>query len=451
MRCGGVMSLMAMTGRWIAGWLKRAALDRRGSIGMILGFTLPVAVAAVAGAVDYSRLALTRSQLQAVADETAVLGASELQLRQVDVGVTSNMLKGVALQRLAGVSGRPSISVVIDQQNRTAEIGITLALPTLILNNIKGENPIVVSSRARAIGGSNPLCLVSLDDDSNDGLNFGARTRLDAPGCTIHGNSDHPTGFTVEQQAEVTAGQLCAAGRVFVKEKAKANATLIDDCPELRDPLIQRTLPVPAGVCRINGGNFVGTQSPDTYCGALTIPAGQTATLQPGIYVFNNARLMIEAGATLKGDSVNLHFAGSGPPSGKGKGGKPSELAIEADKDSIIDLTAPKTGNMAGLLLTTDRGLTDARKFYLNSENARRLLGTIYLPSGDIWLGNGKPIADQSAFTIFVARKIATRAGPALTNDAQLTLVLNTNYHLSDVPVPKGLGNNKGGGIQLEK
>ncbi len=445
------MSLVAMTTRTIFEWLKRAAQDRRGSIGMILGFALPVAVAAVAGAVDYSRLSLIRSQLQAIADETAVVGASELQLRQVDVSVTRSMLQTVASQRMTNLPGRPQITVIIDEQNRTTEIGITLAVPTLLLNNIQGENPIVVQSRARAIGGSNPLCLVSLDMNSNDGLSFGQRTRLDAPGCSIQGNSLHPTGFKVDQWAEVTAGQLCAASRVFVQQQAKTNAKLIDDCPQLKDPLIQRTLPTPAGVCRINGGNFVGNQPPDTYCGALRISAGQTVTLQPGIYVFNNASLTIDPGATLKGENVNLHFAGAGVTSGKGGGGGTSLLAIEAHKDSVIDLTAPKTGSMAGLLLTTDRGLINARRFYINSESARRLLGTIYLPSGDIWLGNGKPIADQSAFTIFVARKIATRAGPALTNDAQLTLVLNTNYHMTDVPVPKGLGNRQGGGIQLEK
>lgn len=436
-------SMMARSDRPLTGWLKRFASDRRGSLSLIIGMMLPVAVGAAAAAVDYSRLSMAQGQMQTAADETALAGARELQLRQVDVGATRNLLETIALQRLNKLPVKPSISVAINLEERTVEVGIAADMPVLLLNHVSAKSSAIgAKARARALGGQNPLCLVSLDENANDGLNFGARTRMEARGCTLHGNSVHPEGFAIDQRAEVNAAVLCAAGRVSVNPYATANAQIRNDCPEMRDPLGQRELPVP-GACLMNGAKISGatTLVPGTYCGDIRIQPGAVVTLQSGTYVFHKAIVQIEAGARVVGTHVNLHFSGDGP---KGK------TALIADKDSIIDLTAPRSGTMAGLLLTTERGLTDARQFHLSSENARRLLGTIYLPSGDIWLGNGKPIADQSAFTIIVARKIATRAGPSLTNDTQLTLVLNTNYHLTDVPVPTGLGNNTGA-IQLVK
>jgi hypothetical protein len=357
-------------------------------------------------------------------------------LQQADPGITRNLLNSLARERLGNLRAEPRITVTVDPRNRSTDIRIEATLPTILLDNIKGKQPIVVQARARAFGGASPLCLVSLDDSSYIALDLGAQTRIIASGCTIHSNSMHPQGFAVASKAEVTAAVLCGAGRVHVTAEATAKAQVRNDCPPLKDPLRTRSLPEPASCIR-NGGKLSGTLMPGTYCGAFRIATGDKVSLQPGVFVFHNAELRIDAGATLEGTHVNMHFTGVGPGQGKA-----ALTAINAHKDSTIDLTAPRAGEMAGLLITTERDQPQSRQFYIHSENARRLLGTIYLPSGDLWLGNGKPIADQSAFTIIVARKIATRAGPDLTNDAQVTLVLNTNYHMTDVPVPRGVGNN---------
>ena len=60
------------------------------------------------------------------------------------------------------------------------------------------------------------------------------------------------------------------------------------------------------------------------------------------------------------------------------------------------------------------------------------LLGTIYVPKGYLFLGGDKPVAQSSAYTIVIANKIQASAGP--------TLVLNTNYSATTVPVPEGVG-----------
>lgn len=66
------------------------------------------------------------------------------------------------------------------------------------------------------------------------------------------------------------------------------------------------------------------------------------------------------------------------------------------------------------------------------SDDARNLLVTIYFPNGLLHVAGKSPIAAQSAYTIIVARKIRIDEGP--------DMVLNTGYDKTDVPVPDGVG-----------
>jgi hypothetical protein len=72
------------------------------------------------------------------------------------------------------------------------------------------------------------------------------------------------------------------------------------------------------------------------------------------------------------------------------------------------------------------------REHKILSDNARTLLGTIYMPQGRLIIDATKPIADKSAYTVLVVRRIDLHAGP--------NLILNSDYSASDVPVPKGVG-----------
>jgi hypothetical protein len=88
------------------------------------------------------------------------------------------------------------------------------------------------------------------------------------------------------------------------------------------------------------------------------------------------------------------------------------------------------------------RAQSSGASFQILSNDARRLVGTIYVPNGEVRVDATSPIADQSAYTAIVANKLRLYGGPHL--------VLNTNYDQTDVPVPEGI---KGAGqpIRLVK
>jgi hypothetical protein len=196
-----------------------------------------------------------------------------------------------------------------------------------------------------------------------------------------------------------------------------------------------------------NEVNRTVTLEPGTYCGGLKITGNAVVTLRPGVYVMKDGPLIVEKRATMSGQNVGLYFTGD-------RGG------LRFDKDTTISLTAPKDGVMAGLLISEDRTVSNPvtaildvvegvlppppppgpvkplREYRIISNNARTMLGTIYLPAGRLIIDSEKPVADQSAYTVIVAQLVNLYEGP--------NLVLNARYSQTDIPVPQGVGPTSG-------
>jgi len=110
-------------------------------------------------------------------------------------------------------------------------------------------------------------------------------------------------------------------------------------------------------------------------------------------------------------------------------------------------LSAPLSGVMTGLLFFSNANNPLAKKVgkgaglkdghVIRSDNARRLVGTIYLPDDKLVVDGDTPVADQSEYTVIVAKAFELNNGP--------NLVLQADYASSNVPVPEGLGSKAAG------
>ena len=141
------------------------------------------------------------------------------------------------------------------------------------------------------------------------------------------------------------------------------------DCPAVADPLAARHAP-PVGACMyidhvISGGTV--TLMPGNYCGGLQVTAGASVTLSPGVYVMSNGPLKVDGGSSFTADSAGIYLTGSG-------------ATLSFGEDTTISLSAPTTGPMAGLLVYEDRNAPTGQKHNIYSDNAPKMLGTIYLP-----------------------------------------------------------------------
>jgi hypothetical protein len=165
-----------------------------------------------------------------------------------------------------------------------------------------------------------------------------------------------------------------------------------------------------------------GTQSlnPGVYCGGLRVTGGAVVTLNPGVFIIKDGPLKVDNNSSLSGSDVGFYLTGSG-----------AVLNFDAG-NNVVSLGAPTSGALAGLLFFEDRAAPVGQNHQILSDQARMLLGTIYLPQGNFNVGANNPVADQSAYTILVTNTISAAAGP--------NLVLNSNYGASTVPVPDGVG-----------
>jgi hypothetical protein len=138
-------------------------------------------------------------------------------------------------------------------------------------------------------------------------------------------------------------------------------------------------------------------------------------------------KLTADAIGSMKGTNVGFYFTGTVPADSDGV-----VRPLQFMPRSVVEISAPKTGDMAGLLFNEDRAAPAGRQFQVKSDSARRLVGTIYLPRGTFVVNANQIVADQSEYTAIVARRIDLSQAPRL--------VINANYGATDVPVPKGLG-----------
>jgi hypothetical protein len=450
-----------ITSLFLAPWRKRLRKDTAGSVAVVAALSLPL-LAGVAGlAVDLSRMTMTKASLQSIADHLALSGARELQLRQRDLAALEAYLEARGRDYLDEQGLIADISAVIDPREHSVRIVFEGYPETLFIKTFRRETPQVsVEAVAMSVGGEYPLCLVTLDESAQHSMQFSTRTRVNAPGCAFYANSTNHRAVHIQGNSTLEAALVCSVGGIATTGSFVSSAHRETDCPTLADPLRSRALPEP-GACIYDGTTRIDDQrvlQPGTYCGDITLRAGADVELQAGSYVFTGS-LKVEDGARLTGEEVNLHFGASGHGAdgnqggGRGKGngnGNTHNAVLEVTREAQIALSAPRSGHMAGLLLTGRDPNGGDQRYHFGSAHTHLLTGTIYLPDGHFSVGSGVTIADRSPFTIIVARRFTLQQGPELSFEGETGVVLNTDYHLSDVPIPPGLGPT-GGSIVLTR
>lgn len=387
---------------------------------------LPLMLAIVLSGIDYAWTLTHKSVLQEAADSAAIAGAKELSMsdskrENVEAVVTAMVERYVAENRKSLVRKgiiKPVVTAKVTDDPLQVTVNITQEVKALVGGNLGLEFPdIKVQSIARITGKPN-ICVLALDPSESGALSLEQRALVTGRNCAVYSNSSHTTAIQAKNSATMTASFICSRGGKsglpgnFVPEP-------MVDCPGFDDPLGGRPEPL-IGACKnpliVQG--VAGVLTPGTYCGGLTLESGTIATLLPGVYTFKDGPLVVKDGAALKGIGVGLHFTGS-------------NSYFEFEDQTLISLTASTSGVMAGLLIYESRNNPETAVHKLMSNNALMLLGTIYLPRGELRVEAESPIATESAYTAIIARAMRLYGGPHL--------VLNTNYDQTEVPVPKGI------------
>jgi len=413
--------------------------DRRGSVAAISALLLPVIAGVTLFGVDHMRASQQIAAMQRAADAAALASARQLSFVLADgeknetLTAIAAALVGITLgEDYADLSTRAEL--IEEDQVR---VGVTARYGSLFGEmGAFGENPFTVEATARTFGGQN-VCFIAMGADADDpGIEMENASQLIGGDCEIYSNSDRTDSVTVTGSARIDAPFVCSSGGY--SGSASNFATLpATDCPMIEDPLVSRTAPPFDTACDHDGltlDDGTHTLEPGTYCGKTDIRNGADVWLNEGIYIFRKGELHVHDTGKLAGKNVGLYF-------------DDKKAFFKFMDEGEIELSAPVTGPMAGILMasrpvcgnddddddddddTEDRCFS-GRKFSITSSNVRSLIGTIHLPTDHMTVDTTMPVSGEAAFTIVVVGSLEMRQSP--------TLVLNTDYDATDVPVPPG-------------
>lgn len=405
--------------------VRRFRGDSAGAIVIKFALLFPILTAVSGIAVDYAMVLRQKTTLQSAADAASMAAARELSLSDAKRENITSVVSAVfvaymrANESAKHAPGSASAAVVI--RDNPLEIDVTAKQPVKTqFGLVTGFVPTELSVRsvARVVGKPN-ICALGLNPSENGTISLEHQARVTGNNCAVFSNSTHTNAIKAKNSAIMKATFICSRGG---KTGGPGNfePEPLTDCPSFEDPLGSRPEPSVGACAGTNPAVIESTQElqPGTYCGGLTIRGNAVVTLRPGIYVMKDGPLVVTGTAKLSGTDVGLHFTGAG-------------AGMTFDPNTSISLSAPKSGSMAGLLIFGSRTVTNRELFRILSNDARTLVGTIYLPKGELHIDASQPIADASAYTAIVADVMRLYGGPHL--------VLNTNYGDTDVPAPVGI------------
>lgn len=313
-------------------------------------------------------------------------------------------------------SNEPVVEITISQ-NPVVEYQTIFGFPT--------KKPITVQARAIQVGGSN-VCIIALSNDKSNTMGLNRSARLTANNCLIFSNSNHSSGLEARGNSKLTADGIFSGGGLggllgnFSPEP-------VLDYPPIEDPLKNRQPPSFIGCDHHDFQTKLEEEAiikPGVYCGGISVQNNAKVTMEPGIYIIKDGNLQVMHDSVLTGEGVGFYIEGNG-----------SQVRFFHESD--VTLSAPTTGVMAGLLFFDERNRSFIQRHTISSDNARALVGTIYMPRGRLVIDTNEVIADQSEYTAIIANQIQLTGSP--------NLVINSDYGATDVPVPDGLGPQEAG------
>lgn len=402
-----------------------------GTVAVSMAVGAPVLLGAVGVASDFAVFTMKKGKLQSAADAAALAAARELSVTATGSAGAAKASASVssggpieAIARTYVATALPDASttttgVTVDSSKGTVQVTLSDAWHPFFAHFLGADiTPIVVDARAELVGESK-VCVIALMPQGAGAISMTKNSLLEGNGCSVYSNSKNSQGISLSSGSGIKADLVCSAGGVLNKG-AVSGTKVLTDCPPMPDPLASRKPPT-FGACDYVGTIIKGkavTLKPGVYCGGIMVMSGGSVTFDPGNYIITGGPFMVKDTSKVKGKNAAFFLTGLGS-------------LIQFFDNATIDLSGAEDGLMAGLLFYEDPASTILRIHNIRASNAINLTGTIYLPRGNLLVDPAAEVAEKSAYTAIIVNKLTVDNGPSL--------VLNTNYGATAVPVPDGI------------
>ncbi|XSC45438.1 hypothetical protein ACF1BQ_004785 [Bradyrhizobium sp. RDT10] len=339
--------------------------------------------------------------MQSAADSGAVSAAS--------AGSNLNVEANAVTAAYGYANGVNNVTVTVNQPPSTGnfatnpqavEVIVGQPQPRL-LSALFGTGPVPIAARAVAVPNAGTGCVLALNSGASPAVNLSGTNKVNLIGCNLYSNSSANPSMNVGGSATIAANYVGVVGGISGASNITATNGIRTGVRPVADPYASVSPPAQPS-CNsakivVNAAGKTTSLDPGCYSGSITVNAGATLKLSPGIYYLDGASLNVAGNATITGTGVTLVFTGSGSSWGTASIGS----------NAIVNLTAPSSGPTQGIVIYGDRKMPAGTAFNLAGGGTQNFAGAIYLPKANLSFsgGNGtttsctKVVADTITFT----------------------------------------------------
>lgn len=389
----------------LKGLFRAFARDRHGGAAPMLALAALPLFGFVGAAVDFSRAASARTAMQAALDAAALLmvkAAQNADPAQLQSNASNYFNANFQNAEVANI--QTAVQASSTSGGYLVNMTATGSINTRFMG-IMGFPSLNLAARVKAASNSDGLgCVLALDPHASGAVTAQGSAVTALKGCSLYDNSDSSTAMTVGGTASITAlsvgvvGNLTGASNITVSDAIRTGVGAV------ADPYADVSYPAFFGCTAQNyNAKKDATIAPGVYCGGIGVNAGATLTLEPGIYYLDGGSLSVNGGGTLTGSGVTLVFTS------KNKNGF---ATASINGNATVNLTAPKTGPTAGIVVFGDRNIPTNSSFKFNGGSTQYLGGAIYIPTGAVDFAGGA--GTSTSCTQLIANSVKFSGNSAL-------------------------------------
>jgi len=380
--------------------------DQSGSYVLVVALMMPVLAGTAGLGTEVVWWLYEHKNMQSAADSGAVSAATAGS----DIIAQANSVTA----SYGYVNGDNSVAVTVNQPpssgnytttSQAVEVIVSQSQPRM-LSSLFGSGPVIITARAVAVPNAGTGCVLALDPTASSAVKVSGSNQLNLIKCNLYSDSNANPSLDVSGSAAVSANQVGVVGNISGASNITAPNGIRTGMRPVADPYANVS-PPPEPSCSnakitVNSNGKNTSLSPGCYSGNITVNAGATLNLSPGIYYLDGANLSVAGNATITGTGVTLVFTGSGNSWGTASIGS----------NAIVNLTAPSPGTPAsqgipGIVMYGDRNMPVGTAFNLTGGGTQNFGGAIYLPKASLNFSGGdgtttsctKIIADTIALT----------------------------------------------------
>jgi hypothetical protein len=310
-------------------------------------------------------------------------------------------------------------------------VTVSESFPSLFGAIFQANAPAVsASATAAVLKAAAGTCIYSLDPNTSKAIYVTGSSSLTLSQCGMYIDSNNSKALYVDNAGSIAASSVNVVGNYYGQPYASnITPTPTTGAPVVADPYANISAPSFSNTCdHINYGVCNGKQDailPGVYCGGISVgscpgsqsgtwgSSGQLLTMSAGVYVLLGGGLTIGNGYTVTGTGVGFYNTGNSTY---------AYAPVTINGGAVVQLSAPTTGALAGMLIYEDRTASVVPSTSTNSisnGSTNWLTGAIYMPRTILTFGGMNPMGPMPVSLI--ARQLL------FSNDAKVSLTSTGN------------------------